>query len=1069
MGNCVNLYPCLIKCKTKKNSSKNLPQGTTLMTDTKNNKSILINRINSLAVQQKVQFDNYNFDIILDKEEEKIDKTVNEGDNNNVIERVLSNKNENSEKEKENENENEEEEKEEKENINKLSIINDTKISNDYNLQKIKFSNISESHAEKINVKYSRLKSFHKQLSTEKFLRAKTKGDQIINSIPKHLGPKQISWGGSSFGRSINNNPIAAKCHQYLKRVTENTENKNVKRLSIIKEVEAEEDNNKGNSVVVGKNNLTFKYNINLVNELKNINLIINNLSEEQIINLSLIIVEYEINPDMDVFCKGELGNSLFILESGKIKIYDENPNKFISVENEYAFGEICMFNNNDVHRRYSITTLTKTKIFILEKEKFNFFLLKENISLNSVDIEILKSVELLKKIPEEELIILSRLCFLMNEEEVQSNKNSVIFITFTDFFNLDSKTIHKKNCIKVDINIKNCKKYLIIPVHSMFELMGIDYKRKLILYIFEDFMKIEENFIKYIKVNQINTAFYSIFKLKCINKDSSTRIRFADKKNFMVLLLSGNVKFYNDEKLIADYNSVKFIDTKKIPNKTKMIFKLNSVILYSNYDEIISKSKEIQLIFNHKLNQFRKFTFFNLLNDEEIISLLNIIKEKKYKKDTILINSETKCEVFYFILSGEVKHKYYNDVTVVRYGEGDCFGEVFLLDGEGEFFRDSYVVVSSENLITLEIPKNEFFNLLQKPQINDFIKVKMCLEDKSILLSDLFYLSFLGKGKFGNVFLVHNGIFLYAIKVISRNFINNINKAVKYLQNENNILKLLNFQFIVKLVKTFKTVDYFFFLMEYSTGSQLDVVLDLLPSKKNTEIVRFYGGTLFLILDYLNKKKIIHRDIKPNNIMVDTTGYLKLIDFGAAKKIPNGYAKTIIGTPFYMAPEVVEGKNYSFSCDYYSVGICLYYMYYKKYPFGMGQSDVYLIYQEILKKPICFSGLNNQNNLLNDLIKKLLDKEPALRISSLYDVKANPFFKDFDWVQLFAKKMKAPYVPTQNKDVMEQYLRNCSKPFEDYIEDKRNVLNKYDLKQKLNIILDGSDEEFDDSWIDGF
>ena len=1069
MGTCVNLYPCLVKCNIKNDPSKKLPQATTLMTDNKNNKYSIINRINSLSIGQKMQFDNYNYDIILDKEDDKIGNTINE-DNENIIEKafIIDKKSEISRKEEEKKEKEEQEKKEEI--LNKNCINDNNKIDIENNSQNFKLSNFSEIHDNKINVKYSRLKSFNRQLSTEKFLRAKTKGDQIINSIPKHLGPRQISCVGSSFGRSIsNNNSIPSKCHQFLKRVTETADNKKEKQLSIIKEVETEEDNNKGNSVIVGKNSSKFKYNLNLVNELKNIDLIINNLNEEQIINLSFIIDEYEINPDMDIFCKGELGNSFFIIESGEIKIYDENPNKFILVENEYAFGEICLFNNNDIHRRYSITTSTQTKIFILEKENFNFFLLQENISLKSVDIGILKSIELINKIPEEELIMLSRLSYLMSEEEIQSNKNSNIFITFTDFFNLDHKIVHKKTCIKIDINKKNCKKYLIIPVHSMFELLGMDYKRKLILYIFENFMKIEENFTKYIKINQINTAFYSIFKLKCINKEHSTRIKFTDNKNFMVILLCGNVKFYNDEKLVVEYNSVSFIDTKKIAKKNKMIFKLNSVILYSNYDEIVSKSKQIQNIFNHKLSQLRKFTFFNLLNDEEIISLLNIIKEKKYKKDSILINADNKCEFFYFILSGEVKHKYFHDVTITRYGEGDCFGEIFLLDSEGGFFKDSYIIVSSENLVTVEIPKNEFFNLLQKPQINDFIKVKMCLEDKSILLGDLYYLSFLGKGKFGNVFLVHNGIFIYAIKVISRNFVDNINKGLKYLQNENNILKLLNFQFIIKLVKTFTTVDYYFFLMEYSTGSQLDVILDLLSSKKSTEIVKFYGGTLFLILDYLSKKKIVHRDIKPNNIMVDLTGYLKLIDFGAAKKISNGYAKTIIGTPFYMAPEVVEGKNYSFGCDYYSVGICLYYMYYKKYPFGAGQSDVYLIYQEILKKPICFNGLNNQNNLLNELIKKLLDKEPAIRICNLLDVKANPFFKDFDWVQLFAKKMKAPYIPNQKKDVIEQYLKNFSKPFGEYIEDERNILNKYDTKQKVNIVLDGSDEEFDDSWIDGF
>jgi cGMP-dependent protein kinase len=537
-----------------------------------------------------------------------------------------------------------------------------------------------------------------------------------------------------------------------------------------------------------------------------------------------------------------------------------------------------------------------------------------------------------------------------------------------------------------------------------------------------------------------------------------------------MILLIDGTVSFYNNEELLEEKKSICFLDTKKIKTKNKMYFKLGSIIAYSNYEEIISKSKELQNVFNNKLSLYRNFTILNLLEEEELFELISSILQKEYKKNDILINEENKCEYFYLLINGEVKHKFYNDETVIRYSDGDCFGEIFLLDGEGEFLKDSYVVVTSEKLSTLEIPKEIFFELLQKPKINDFIKVKMCLEDKSILLSDLYYITNLGKGKFGNVYLVHNGIFIYAIKVVCRHFIKNTSKAWKYLQNENNILKLLNFQFIIKLVKTFKTKEYVFFLMEYSTGSQLDSILDILVNRTTINIVKFYGGILFLILDYLSKQKIIHRDIKPSNIMVDSNGYIKLVDFGAAKRILNGYAKTMIGTPFYMAPEIVAGKNYSFPSDYYSVGICLYYMYYRKYPFGMGINDVYLIYQEILKKQLNFNGLSNQNHVLNDLIKHLLDKEPALRISSLDNIKSHPFFKDFDWDLLFAKKLNPPYLPANGRNYTEQYLKNLSKPFDEFIEEesinliKNGNLKGSELKEEESESING-----DNSWIDGF
>ncbi len=1064
MGNCVQCYPCFVKSNiNNQQSSVYIPP---LINETENNEQnnnlkhfFSDNNINTNEIKKQINLDKLlNYGPTLEK---------NEADENN---NNISPENKNNE------------EKTKPQNNNLLHVKKDVNPNR-------RRSILSEYH--QINNKYSKLKSFSRQLSTESFLRAKTKGDKIIDDIPKELGPRQIAWGGAGglsskfnnmFGRSGDMTSYSVKYNQYLKKITEQAEDTKVKRLSVINE-ETEED--KGNSTVIMKDRLN--YNTKLVNKLKNVCVIRNNLNDIQINNLSLLINEYEINADIDIFCKGEIGNSLFILDSGELKLYNNNPNKYISIKDEYSFGEVCLMYNEEIKRRYYISSLTKIKLFILEREKFNIFLTRENIRIKTVDTNIFKNIDFFKDFPNEQLHLLSKLCFIMNENEIKINKLKLNFVTIKEFFNLEIKLCLIKHCLKIDLinknnnnkknnddantkqKQKNEKQYLIIPINTLFELFGFDIKKKVVQFTFIQFAKNNDNFIKYYKSNQIDSAYSSIFKLKCLNKENNTKIKLTNK-DFIVFLIYGSVVFYNNDDLVEEFNSICFIDTKKIKTKNKMFFELGSVILYSNYDDMISKSKDLQNIFNNELNVYRSFALFNLLDEEELLPLISLINRKDYKKDDILINEEHKCENFYLIVTGEVKHKFYNNETVIRYSDGDCFGEIFLLDGEDEFLKDSYIVVSSEILTTLEIPKEVFFVLLQKPKINDFIKVKMCLEDKSILLSDLYFITSLGKGKFGNVYLVHNDIFIYAIKVVFRNFIKNTSRAWKYLQNENNILKLLNFQFIIKLVKTFKTKEFVFFLMEYSTGSQLDSVLDLLANRTTINIVRFYGSILFLILDYLGKQKIIHRDIKPSNIMVDSKGYIKLVDFGAAKRILNGYAKTIIGTPFYMAPEIVAGKNYSFSSDYYSVGVCLFYIYYKKYPFGMGINDVYLIYQDILKKPLSFTGLNNQNNVLNDLIKHLLDKEPALRISSLDSIKSHLFFKDFNWDLLFARKMKPPYLPSNGRNYTEQYLKNLSKPFEEFMEDEKiHLIKNGDLKQS-ELKLDESESiNGDNSWIDAF
>ena len=189
-------------------------------------------------------------------------------------------------------------------------------------------------------------------------------------------------------------------------------------------------------------------------------------------------------------------------------------------------------------------------------------------------------------------------------------------------------------------------------------------------------------------------------------------------------------------------------------------------------------------------------------------------------------------------------------------------------------------------------------------------------------------------------------------------------------------------------------------------------------------------------MIEYLQSKLIAHRDIKPSNIMIDSNGYLKMIDFGTAKVL-NDYTNTVIGTPHYISPEILQGKGYSLSCDFWSVGICMYEIFYGMYPFGHYANEVIEIYKEIIHKEISFPSENPQYVKVNMFIKELLQKKVNQRICNVRILKSKPFFEGFDWDKLVDFKLVPPYIPGKND--MSNYLK-IKNPFERMVmEDIQN------------------------------
>ena len=352
-----------------------------------------------------------------------------------------------------------------------------------------------------------------------------------------------------------------------------------------------------------------------------------------------------------------------------------------------------------------------------------------------------------------------------------------------------------------------------------------------------------------------------------------------------------------------------------------------------------------------------------------------------------------------------------------------------------------------------------KFYDYLKIGSFNDYIKNKMLLEDEETQLNDFYYITYLGKGTFGYVCLVHNELSFYAIKAINRVAAEKGKNGVKNLVNEKKCMIAIDHPFIVKFVNTMKNKKWVFILEEYIKGKNFEDYLMSRKNYKNIKELLFYGGSIFLMLKYLTKRRICHRDIKPRNIMIGTDGYLKLLDFGCAKKI-KFFSKTIVGTPNYISPEVLKGMEYSFSCDFWSAGVCCYLIYFGKLPFGDKSHNVMQIYNEIIKGEIKIP--KDCPIMVKDLIEGLLKRNVGERIKNFEKIKELQLFKDFDWDNLLRKKLEPFFKPLANDLGVKANLNNLASPFEKFIQNEWVETSEMHLLNIKNKEMDNIQEQFE-------
>ena len=188
---------------------------------------------------------------------------------------------------------------------------------------------------------------------------------------------------------------------------------------------------------------------------------------------------------------------------------------------------------------------------------------------------------------------------------------------------------------------------------------------------------------------------------------------------------------------------------------------------------------------------------------------------------------------------------------------------------------------------------------------------------------------------------------------------------------------------------------------------------MTLIPSQRfPNPVAKFYAAEVTLALEYLHSHNIIYRDLKPENLLLDRHGHLKITDFGFAKEVRD-ITWTLCGTPDYLAPEVVSSKGYNKSVDWWSLGILIFEMLCGFTPFWDGGSPT-RIYENILRGRVKYPPYMHQD--AQDLLSQLITADLTKRLGNLHggseDVKNHAWFAEVTWDRLSKKDIDAPYVP---------------------------------------------------------
>ncbi|NWQ77641.1 KGP2 kinase, partial [Columbina picui] len=562
-----------------------------------------------------------------------------------------------------------------------------------------------------------------------------------------------------------------------------------------------------------------------------------------------------------------------------------------------------------------------------------------------------------------------------------------------------------------------------------------------------------KNQFLKRLEPHQIRDMVECMYERSF--QQGSYVIRQGEPGNHIFVLKEGNLEVFQQSKLLSSipvwtafgelailYNCTRTASVKAITNVKTWALDRE---VFQNIMRVTAQTRQEQY-----RNFLRSVSLLKNLPEDKLTKIMDCLEVEYYNKGDYVIREGEEGNTFFIIAKGKVivtqsTADHSQPQVIKNLHKGDYFGEKALISDD---VRSANVIADEYNVECLVIDRETFnqtvgtyeelqtylegyvANLARADEKRHAKRRSFCGQStKEVSLEmielkekvaqfppspfqNLEVVTTLGVGGFGRVELVKvkNENMAFAMKCIKKKHVVDT-KQQEHIYSEKKILEQICSPFIVKLYRTFKDSKYVYMLLEACLGGEL---WSLLRDRGSFDEVttKFCVGCVTEAFDYLHHIGIIYRDLKPENLILDAEGYIKLVDFGFAKKIGSGQKTwTFCGTPEYVAPEVILSKGHDFSVDFWSLGILVYELLTGSPPFS--GADQMTTYNLILKGIEKLDFPKTITRRPEDLIRRLCRQNPTERLGNLRnginDIKKHRWLSGFNWDGLKVKKLTSP------------------------------------------------------------